>query len=41
MPELSPSEWFVVGVLWALFVIGISEGLDWMALSLDVEDRLL
>lgn len=38
MPELSASEWLVVGVLWALFVIGISEGLDWMARSLDVEE---
>lgn len=40
MPELSASEWFVVGVLWALAVIGASEGLDWLARSIDVEERL-
>jgi hypothetical protein len=40
MPELTASEWFVVGVLWALLVIACAEGLDWLARTLDVEERL-
>jgi hypothetical protein len=40
MPDLSPSEWFAVGVLWALLVIACTEGLDWLARTLDVEERM-